>query len=62
MLTATSMESSRWDLLNDMVEHRSILKNNQNAYNSRFSFTPETGLAFAKASVLFLLFVQEGNN
>jgi len=28
--TAISMESSRWDLLNDMAEHRSVLKNNEN--------------------------------
>ena len=37
------MESSRRDLLNDMAEHRSILKNNQNTYYPRFSFTPKTG-------------------
>ena len=41
--SATSMESSRRDLLNDMAEHRSILKNNQNTYYPGFSFTPETG-------------------
>ena len=29
---ATSMESSRRDLLNDMAEHRPILKNNRNTH------------------------------
>jgi len=32
--TATSMVSSRRDLLNDMAEHMSILKNNQNTHFS----------------------------
>ena len=40
---AISMESCRRDLLNDMAEHGPILKNNQNTYYLRFSFTPETG-------------------
>jgi len=46
------MESSRRDLLNNVAEHRSIVKNNLNAYYSRFSFTPKTGKAFPKAGVL----------
>ena len=37
---ATSMERSRRDFFNDMVEHKTILKNNQNTHYSRFSFTP----------------------
>jgi len=40
------MESSRRDLLNDMAEHRPILKNNQNTHHPRFGFTPKTGKAF----------------
>jgi len=32
LCSATSMESSRRDLLNDVADHRSILKNNQNTY------------------------------
>jgi len=39
------MESSRRDLLNDVAEHRPILKNNQNTYNSSFGITPKTGIA-----------------
>jgi len=49
------MESSRGDLLNDMAEHRSILKNVQNTYYPRFSFIPKTDKAFIKVGVLFLL-------
>jgi len=49
-------ESSRRDLLNDLAELRSILKKGQNTHYPRFSFTPETGIAFPKTSrVLFLL-------
>jgi len=40
------MESSRRDLLNDVAEHKSILKDNQNTYYPRFSFTPKTDIAF----------------
>jgi len=49
------MESSRRDLSNDMAEHRPILKNIQNTYYSRFSFTSKTGIEFPKTRVLFLL-------
>jgi len=42
------MESSRRDLLNYAAEHMPILKNNQNSYHPRFSFTPKTGIAFLK--------------
>jgi len=56
--STTSMESSRRDLLNDLAEHRFILKNYQNAYYFRFSFTPKTGIAFLKMSVLFLLWLK----
>jgi len=37
------MESSRRYLLNDMAEHRSIFKNNQNTFNPNVIFTPKTG-------------------
>jgi len=30
LCSVTSMESSRRDLLNDVAEHKSVLKNNQN--------------------------------
>jgi len=50
------MENSRRDLLNDVAEHRSILKNNQNTFNPRFSFTPKAGIAFPKTSVFSLPF------
>jgi len=40
MRSATSMESSRRDLSNDVAEHRHTLKNNQNTYYPRFSFIP----------------------
>jgi len=49
------MGSSRRDLLNDVAEHRPILKNNQNTYYPRFSFTPETGIELSKTGVYFLL-------
>jgi len=35
LCSAKSMESSRRDLLNDMTEHMSNLKNNQNTYHPR---------------------------
>ena len=47
------MESSRRDLLNDMAEHRPILKNNQYTFYTRFGFIPKTGMAFSKIGVLF---------
>jgi len=47
------MESSRRDLLNEVAEHRVILKNNQNTY-PRFSLTPKTGIKLPKG-VSFLL-------
>jgi len=49
------MESSRRDLSIDMAEHRLILKNNQNTYQPRFGFTPNTGIAFPKTEVSFVL-------
>jgi len=55
LCSATSMESSRQDLLNDMAEQRSILKTNQNTYYPRFSFTPKTCVSFPKTGVSFLL-------
>jgi len=55
------MESSRRDLLNDMAEHRFILKNNQNTDYTPFSFTPKTGIELHKTGVLFLFPNLEGN-
>jgi len=53
------MESSRRDLLNNMAEHRLILKNNQNTYQPRFDSTPKTGIiVIPKKGVLFLLCFQ----
>ena len=47
------MESVRRDLLNDMAEHRCILKSNQNTYHPRIGFTPKTGIAFPKTAFRF---------
>jgi len=47
------MESSRRDLLNDVAEHGSILKNNQNTNHPRFGFIPKTGIAFPKTGFCF---------
>jgi len=44
------MGRSRQVLSNDMGEHRPILKNNQNTYYLRFSFTPKKGIAFPKTA------------
>jgi len=49
------MKSSRQGFLNDMAEHRPILKNNQITYFPRFHCTPKTGIEFPKTGVLFLL-------
>ena len=57
-LSPTSMQTSRRDLLNDDVEHRSILKNKRNRYFPHFNFTPKTGIAFPKTNVLFSLYCQ----
>ena len=57
LCSAASIGSSRRDLLNDMAEHRFILKNSQNTYYPRFS-TPKTGIAFPKTGVLFLLWIK----
>jgi len=54
LCSATSMESSPRDLFNDMAEQRPILKNNQNTYYRRFSFTPETSIAFSKTSIVWV--------
>ena len=49
------MKSSRRDLLNDVAEYRSILKNYRSMHHPRFGFTPKTGVAFPKTGFLFLL-------
>jgi len=51
--TATLMESSRRDLMNDTTEHRPILKNNQSKNYPRCGFTPKRGIAFSETGVLF---------
>jgi len=45
------MESSRRDLFNDVTEHRSILKTDQNTYYPRLSSTPTTGMELPKTGV-----------
>jgi len=47
LCSATSINSSRRDLLNDMAEHMPILKNNLNTLHPRFGYTPKTGIASA---------------
>jgi len=47
------MGSSHQGLSNDMAEHRPILKNNQNTYYLRFSFSPKTDIAFPKTGISF---------
>ena len=53
--SATSTESSRRPLLNDMAEHRSILKNNQITYYPRYIFKPKKRRELPKHGVSFLL-------
>ena len=43
LCSATSINSSRRDLLNDMAEHIPILKNNQNTHHPRVGFTLRIG-------------------
>ena len=50
------MKSSHRDLYNDVPEHKTILKNNENTYYPRFSCTPKTGIGLPKTGVLFLLY------
>jgi len=49
------MESSRRGLLNDVAEHRPILKNGQYTYYHRFGSTPKIGIEFPKTGDWFLL-------
>ena len=51
------MKSSRRDLLNDVAERRSILKNNQNTYHPRFGFIPKLSTELPKMGVLFFLYM-----
>jgi len=53
--SATSKESSRRALLNDVAEHKSTLKNNRNTHYPGFNFTPKTGVELSEMAVLFLL-------
>jgi len=46
--SVTSIDSSCRDLLNNVAEHESILKINQNKNYPRFSlFAPKTGMAYS---------------
>jgi len=58
LCSATLFKKSRRKLSIDVPEHRSILKNNQNTYYSRFSFTPKTGkqLRLKQVFVFILLY------
>jgi len=47
------METSRQDLLNDVAEHRSIVKNNQNTLPSFQFHISKTGMAFPETGVCF---------
>ena len=49
------MESSCRDLPNDMAEHGSILKNNQNTYNPVLVSRTKTGIELPEKGVSFLL-------
>jgi len=49
------MESSRRDVLNDIAEHKPILKDNQYTYYPRFGFTPKIGIAFPE-TVFFTVY------
>jgi len=49
------MENPHRDLLNDIAEHWSILKNKQYTNYARFSFTPKPGIELPKTGVLVLL-------
>jgi len=49
------MESSHRNILNDVAEHRSILKSDQHRYYPRFSLTPKTRAELPKTGVSFLL-------
>ena len=59
LCSAASIECSSRDFLNDMAEHRPILKNNRNTYRPRLDFTPKTGIAFPKTRFSFLLWCGE---
>ena len=53
--SATSMESSRRDLLNNVAKNRHILKNDQNTNYTRFSFILKTGIELHTTDVSFIL-------
>jgi len=53
LCSATSPESLRGDLSNDVAEHRRFLKNSQNTYCPRFNLTPKTGLTFPKTCFFY---------
>ena len=51
LCSATSMESSRRDLANDMAEHNPILKSNIKTYCPRFSSALKTGTIIDRKNV-----------
>jgi len=55
LCSATSMESSRHDLSNDVAEHRPGLKYIQITHCYCVIFTPKAGMAFPKKTALFSL-------
>jgi len=57
LCSASSMESSRRDLLINMTEHKPILKNNQNTFRPRFGFTPKTGIGFPKRMFIIIIII-----
>jgi len=56
LCSATSFKSAFQDLLNDVADHRSILKNYQNTFYTRFGIRSKTGLEFPKTGGLLLLY------
>jgi len=49
--SAISFKRSRRELFNDVVEHKSILENNQNTCYPRFRLTPKTGIELPETAV-----------
>ena len=54
---AISLNRSRRELSIDVAEHRSTMKNYENSHYLRFSFIPNTSIAFPKMGGLFLLWL-----
>jgi len=54
------MKSTRYVFSNDMVEHQSILKNDQRTYYPPLSFTLKTGIAFRKTGTAIRPAISQG--